>query len=112
MTLHPRITAAFRECNNSHPGTVLGGKLKESFIRDMLNPAYLAWGLTIEPDEKKLAGGVPQRMGVERAVIIMPQKTPVEYTAGEIGAENGHSGNRVRASNGRHDPIKNPSTTP
>jgi hypothetical protein len=37
MTVHPRITAAFREWNNTHPGTVLGGELKESF-----RTAYLA----------------------------------------------------------------------
>ncbi len=51
----------------------------------MLKPAYLACGLTIEPTEKKLAAFVSSRMRVARAVIIMPQRTKKEYTAGEIG---------------------------
>ncbi len=91
---------------------MLRGELKESFIRDMLKPAYLACGLTIEPNEKKLAAFVSKRMRVARAVIIMPQKTKKEYTAGEISAENAEVGNRRRAKNGRHNPINKPINNP
>jgi hypothetical protein len=101
MTIPETIFAEFEAWTKTHPSTPCNGVLKQKFVKEQLEPAYRACGLTMPKANAKLNKLISYQMRRARRIVIKPNYTNNGLKQAKFGDENSHSGARYKASSGK-----------
>jgi hypothetical protein len=97
MTIPETIFAEFVAWTKTHPSTPCKGVLKQKFVKEQLEPAYRACGLTMPKATQKLLKLISYQMRRARRTVIKPNHTRNGLKQARFGDENSFSGARHKA---------------
>ncbi len=103
MTIPETIFAEFVAWTKTHQSTPCQGVLKQKFVKEQLEPAYRACGLTMPKANQKFDKLISYQMRRARRIVIKPNRTRNGLKQAKFGGENSHSGSRYKASSGKNN---------
>ncbi len=107
MTIPRTIFAEFKAWKKMHPKTKCKGLLKEIFVKEQLEPAYRACGLTMPYNKLKLKKLLTYQMRRARRIVISPEATNSNFKKAKLGDMISEMCEAKRANNRKNSKINN-----